>query len=250
MRHLAVILGVVLILIILWDAFETIILPRRVTRRLRLTSLFYISMWNICSRLVRAMRNRKRREKYLGTFGPLSLLMLLAMWAAGLILGYATLHWGLQTELNVPGETGHFASYFYMSGETFFTLGYGDLVAVFPLGRAIAVIEAANGFGLLAIVIGYLPVLYGAFSRREVNIALLDARAGSPSSAAEMLRRHGETGNLDVFNLVLHEWEHWSAELLESHLSNPVFFYFLSNHYFLYWLSSLSSIFFHYSLVR
>src|SRR6185436_5593761 len=227
---------------ILWDAFETIILPRRVTRRLRLTSLFYITMWSICSRLVRAMRNRKRREKYLGTFGPLSLLMLLATWAAGLILGYATLHWGLQTKLNIPEETGHFASYFYISGETFFTLGYGDIVAVFPLGRAIAVIEAANGFGLLAIVIGYLPVLYGAFSRREVNIALLDARAGSPSSAAEMLRRHGESGNLDDLNPVLHEWEHWSAELLESHLSYPVLCYFRSQHDNQSWLGSLTTI--------
>src|SRR6266850_4428302 len=242
MRHLAIILGVALILIILWYAFETIILPRRVTRRLRLTSLFYISMWNICSRLVRAMRNRKRREKYLGTFGPISLLMLLALWAAGLILGYATLHWGLQTKLNIPEETGHFASYFYISGETFFTLGYGDIVAVFPLGRAIAVIEAANGFGLLAIVIGYLPVLYGAFSRREVNIALLDARAGSPSSAAEMLRRHGESGHMHDLNVVLHEWEHWSAELLESHLSYPVLCYFRSQHDNQSWLSSMTTI--------
>src|SRR6185295_11141004 len=170
MKTVAVIVGVALILIILWDAFETIILPRRVTRRLRFTSLFYISMWTICSRLVRAMRNRKRREKYLGAFGPLSLLMLLALWATGLILGYAILHWGLQTELNLTDETGRFTSYLYISGETFFTLGYGDIVPVFSLGKAIAVIEAANGFGLLAIVIGYLPVLYGAFSRREVNI--------------------------------------------------------------------------------
>src|SRR6185369_16852800 len=242
MRQLAVIPGVVLILIILWDAFETIILPRRVTRRLRLTSLFYITMWSICSRLVRAMRNRKRREKYLGTFGPISLLMLLAIWAAGLILGYATLHWGLQTELSVPRETGHFASYLYISGETFFTLGYGDVVPMFSLGRAIAVIEAANGFGLLAIVIGYLPVLYGAFSRREVNIALLDARAGSPSSAAEMLRRHGESGNLEDLNVVLHEWEHWSAELLESHLSYPVLCYFRSQHDNQSWLRALTTV--------
>ena len=242
MRPLAAIVGFALIVIILWDAFETIILPRRVTRRLRLTSLFYISMWAICSRLVRAMRNRKRREKYLGTFGPLSLLMLLALWAAGLIVGYATVHWGLQTQLNLPDETGRFASYLYISAETFFTLGYGDIVAIFPLGRFIAVIEAANGFGLLAIVIGYLPVLYGAFSRREVNIALLDARAGSPSSAAEMLRRHGESEHLHDLNAVLHEWEHWSAELLESHLSYPVLCYFRSQHDNQSWLGSLTTI--------
>ena len=242
MRHIVVIVGLALILIILWDAFETIILPRRVTRRLRFTSIFYKTMWIICAGMVRAMRNRKRREKYLGTFGPLSLLMLLALWAAGLILGYAAVHWGLETKLSVPGETGRFATYLYISGETFFTLGYGDVVPQFSLGRALAVIEAANGFGLLAIVIGYLPVLYGAFSRREVNIALLDARAGSPSSAAEMLRRHGESGHLHDLNVVLHEWEHWAAELLESHLSYPVLCYFRSQHDNQSWLGSLTTI--------
>ena len=242
MRLFAVIPGLVLIVVILWDAFETIILPRRVTRRLRLTSLFYRSMWAICSRSVRAMHNRKRREKYLAVFGPLSLLMLLALWAAGLIVGYATLHWGLQTPLNIPEETGNFATYLYISGETFFTLGYGDIVAKLALGRTIAVIEAANGFGLLAIVIGYLPVLYQAFSRREVNIALLDARAGSPSSAAKMLRRHGEGDHLQDLTVVLHEWERWSAELLESHLSYPVLCYFRSQHDNQSWLAALTTI--------
>jgi hypothetical protein len=242
MKLLAAFAGVILVLVILWDAFETIILPRRVTRRLRLTSLFYRSMWSLYSRWVRAMRNQKRREKYLGAFGPLSLLMLLALWAAALIVGYATLHWGLQTQLNLPNETGRFATYLYISGETFFTLGYGDVVPQLPLGRAIAVIEAGNGFGLLAIVIGYLPVLYQAFSRREVNIALLDARAGSPSSAAEMLRRHGESEHLHDLTVVLHEWERWSAELLESHLSYPVLCFFRSQHDNQSWLAALTTI--------
>lgn len=133
MRLLATIPGLALILIILWDAFETIILPRRVTRRLRLTRVFYRTVWSICSGLVRAMKNGKRREKYLGTFGPLSLLMLLSLWAVGLIVGYATLHWGLETPLNIPGETS-LATYLYISGETFFTLGYGDIVPQFAPG--------------------------------------------------------------------------------------------------------------------
>jgi len=242
MKVLVAIAGIALILIILWDAFETIILPRRVTRRLRLTSLFYGSIWLVCSNMVRAMRNRKKRDKYLAMFGPISLLFLLMLWAVGLIFGYALLHWGLETKLNLPSETGNFATYLYISGETFFTLGYGDIVPQHSVGRLISVIEAANGFGLLAIVIGYLPVLYQAFSRREVNIALLDARAGSPSSAAEMLRRHGESKQLFDLDAVLHEWEHWSAELLESHLSYPVLCYFRSQHDNQSWLSSLTTI--------
>jgi hypothetical protein len=242
MRLVAVIPGLALILIILWDAFETIILPRRVTRRLRLTSVFYSTIWMICSGMVRAMQNRKRREKYLGMFGPLSLLMLLTLWASGLILGYAILLWSMNTPLNVSGAHASFGTYVYLSGVTFFTLGYGEITPVLGVGRALVVIEAATGFGLLAIVIGYLPVLYQSFSRREVNIALLDARAGSPSSAAEMLRRHAEHGHLHDLNKVLHEWEHWSAELLESHLSYPVLCYFRSQHDNQSWLGSMTTI--------
>jgi hypothetical protein len=188
------------------------------------------------------MRNDKRREKYLGIFGPLSLLMLLTMWALGLILGYAILLWSVNARLNVSPAEANFETYFYLSGTTFFTLGFGDIVPAGTIGRAIAVIEAANGFGLLAIVIGYLPVLYQAFSRREVNISLLDARAGSPSSAAEMLRRHGESGHLHDLNLVLHEWEHWAAELMESHLSYPVLCYFRSQHDNQSWLAALTTV--------
>jgi len=240
MRLLAVIPGLALILIILWDAFETIILPRRVTRRFRLTRFFYQTVWAPWSALARSLRNSKRREKVLGLFGPLSLLMLLVLWALGLILGYAIVLWSLNATLDIPSPT--FSDYFYLSGTTFFTLGYGDVVPMLSLGRMISVIEAANGFGLLAIVIGYLPVLYQAFSRREVNISLLDARAGSPSSATEMLRRHAESGRLGELSSVLHEWERWAAELLESHLSYPVLCYFRSQHDNQSWLAALTTV--------
>jgi hypothetical protein len=143
--------------------------------------------------------------------------------------------------LNISGHP-TFTDYLYLSGTTFFTLGYGDEVPMFPLGRMLAVVEAANGFGLLAIVIGYLPVLYQAFSRREVNISLLDARAGSPSSATEMLRRHAESGNLDQLRFVLADWERWAAELLESHLSYPVLCYFRSQHDNQSWLAALTTV--------
>ena len=211
------------------------------TRRFRLTRVFYQTAWAPWSALARSLRDRKRREKLLALFGPLSLLILLALWALGLILGYAISLWAIDARLNLINEP-TFADYLYLSGATFFTLGYGDIVPMLAMGRMITVIEAGNGFGLLAIVIGYLPVLYQAFSRREVNISLLDARAGSPSSATEMLRRHAESGNLDELGAVLHEWEHWAAELLESHLSYPVLCYFRSQHDNQSWLGALTTV--------
>jgi len=179
----------------------------------------------------------------LALFGPLSLLMLLAIWAFGVILGYALLFWGSSAHLNNPyTETINFWTYWYLSGETFFTLGYGDVAPINPLARFIAVVETANGFGLLAVVISYLPVLYQSFSNREASISLLDARAGSPSSAVELLRRHRAEDSFDDLNRLLSEWERWSAELLESHLSYPVLCYFRSQHDNQSWLRALTTI--------
>ena len=242
MRPLAAILGFALILIVLWDAFETIILPRRVNRRLRLTSIFYSSFWVPWSSLVRRIAHGRGREKFLSLFGPLSLIILLGLWVFVLTLGYALLFWAANARLNFMPEQINFLTYLYLSGTTFFTLGYGDITPMQPLGRTVAVIEAANGFGLLAIVISYLTILYQAFSRREASISLLDARAGSPSSAVELLRRHRAEDSFDDLNRLLSEWERWSAELLESHLSYPVLCYFRSQHDNQSWLGALTTV--------
>ena len=87
------------------------------------------------------MKNHKKREKYLGMFGPLSLLMLLSFWTAGLIFGYAVVEWAIGAQLNLSTAETSFATYLYLSGVTFFTLGYGDVAPIFPLGRAIDVID-------------------------------------------------------------------------------------------------------------
>jgi hypothetical protein len=163
------------------------------------------------------------------------------MWAALNIFGYALLTWGLDDKLRTT-EPVNFGTHIYVSGTTFFTLGYGDITPLEPLGRTLSIIEAGTGFALLAIVIGYLPVLYAAFSRREVNISLLDARAGSPSSAAELLRRHQVDGGINELQVFLSEWEHWAAELLESHLSYPVLCYFRSQHDNQSWLAALTTV--------
>ena len=243
MHLIGFILGLALIASILWDTFETVILPRRVTRRLRLTNFFYSVVWIPWSAFARRIKNSKRRETLLALFGPLSLLMLLAVWAFGVILGYALVFWGSKAHLNNPySETINLWTYLYLSGETFFTLGYGDVAPINPLARFIAVVETANGFALLAVVISYLPVLYQAFSNREASISILDARAGSPSSAVELLRRHRAEDSYDDLNRLLSEWERWSAELLESHLSYPVLCYFRSQHDNQSWLRALTTI--------
>jgi Ion channel len=233
-------LGLMLLFIAFWDAFEVVILPRRVTHRFRFARLFFRSSWRLWSAVAHWIRADRRREAFLSIFGPLSLLLLFSVWAAGMIVGFAMVHWGLGTPLNVSGGRTPLSTYFYMSGTTFFTLGLGDVTPLTSPGRVLVVIEAGVGFAFLAIVIGYLPVLYQAFSRREVSISLLDARAGSPPTAGELLRRHGQ--DMKALSQLLYDWERWSAELLESHLSYPVLGFFRSQHTNQSWLAALTAI--------
>ncbi len=242
MRTLTMIGAVALICIVLWDIFETIVLPRRVTRHVRLTRLVYSLTWAPWSKVGRMIREADRRETFLSLYGPLALLFLLFVWATGLIVGFATIQWSLGSQLTSPyGHLG-FTTDLYASGTTFFTLGLGDVVPNAGVARAVTVIEAGVGFGVLALVIGYLPVLYQAFSRREVSISLLDARAGSPPSAAEMLRRHMRDYGVTALTDQLRTWETWAAELMESQLSYPSLGYFRSQHENQSWLAGLTTI--------
>ena len=242
MNTLAFFAGILCLFIVLLDAFQTIILPRRATGRLRLTSLFYSLTWNPWSFVARRLRNPRHRETFFSYFGPLSLILLLAVWAALMILGFALLFFSLGSPFTDSTHMSRFYSDLYVSGTTIFTLGLGDVIPRTSWSRLLIILEAGTGFGLLAVVMGYFPVLYSAFSRREVIISLLDARAGSPPTAAELLRRHSYERADEALALLLTEWERWSAELLESHLSYPLLCYFRSQHNNQSWLSALTAI--------
>src|SRR5437763_969754 len=176
---LAAIPAVILILIVLLDVFEVIVLPRRIGRRLRLARVLFRSGWRAWSGVFRRIRNSEQRENLLSFFGPLSLIILLLTWAVLLVVAFAVLQWSLGSSLLVTSGHVSFWTDLYLSGTTFFTLGLGDVVPQNGAARVVAVAEAGLGFGFLALVIGYLPIFYQSFSRREVNISLLDARAGS-----------------------------------------------------------------------
>jgi len=242
MTAIATSAGVLMIVVILWDAFETIVLSRRVSRKFRLTRLFYRAAWAPWSAIARRIQAGNARENFIMVFGPMSLILLLAAWAAGLVFSFALLHWGLGSHLAASDGAHGFRTDLYMSGTTFFTLGLGDVTPRTSIARFLTVLESGMGFGFLALVIGYLPTVSQAFSRREVNISLLDARAGSPPTAAQLLRRHGQDGGTEALCELLSEWERWSAELLESHVSFPVLSYFRSQHDNQSWVAALTTI--------
>jgi hypothetical protein len=242
MRWLAGAGGALLLAGVLWDAFELVVLPRRVNRRLRLSTAFYRTTWSPFARLASLVKAANRRESVLSFYGPLSLVLLLGLWATGLVIAFALIQYAAGSRVRLEGSRPGLLLDLYMSGSTFFSLGLGDVEPVAWRSRVIMVGEAALGFGFLALVIGYFPVIYQAFSRRELAIALLDARAGSPPSAVELLRRHRGDEGMQALRDVLHEWEHSAAELLETHLSYPMLAYFRSQHSNESWLGALTAV--------
>jgi hypothetical protein len=242
MQIAVAIFGILVILLVAQDAFETVVLPRRVTRRFRIARSFFAVTWSAWKALGRTSRRGSRRESYLSYFGPFSLLALFTFWAVLFVLGFAMLDWGLSLPIDSPNNSSAFLTYLYFSGTTFFTLGLGDISPMPGAGRALTVIEVGAGFAFLALVISYVPVIYQAFSRRELRISLLDARAGSPATAAELLRRNCAGKTSEELRILLRDWEAWCADILESHLSYPVLAYYRSQHDEQSWLGALTVI--------
>jgi hypothetical protein len=239
MKIIALLGGLILLGMILQDAFEVMLLPRRVVRRWRLMRGYFRITWSGWKLVARANPAGARRERFLSIFGPLSMMVLFVFWSASLVLAFGLIQWAIQPAGATAPSVGQAA---YLSGGAFFTLGFDEVTPLGGLARSIAVIEAGVGFGLIAVVIGYLPVLYQLFSRREAHVIQLDARAGSPPTASEMLRRHAESDGLDKLDEVLRAWEIWGAELLESHLSYPMLAYYRSQHDDQSWLGALAAI--------
>ncbi len=247
MHVLITIAGIIVIIVTLADAFEAIILPRRVTRRIRITRLIILGAWRFWLVAVRRLSREGDREgvtlkdRVLGVFGPLMLPFLIVIWATMLIVGFGLVVWGTNA-IGSPGHTTRAGMAIYFSGSTFFTLGLGDVTPTTSAGRAIAVLETGTGFSFLALIIGYIPPIISRFGDRETEITLLDARAGSPPSAVELLRRLEGAESRAMLDGYLRDWERWTAALLESHLSYPILSYFRSQHERQSWLATLTLI--------
>ncbi|MBV9308399.1 MAG: two pore domain potassium channel family protein [Acidobacteriaceae bacterium] len=237
MRYLAVIFGLLLLAAVTSDAFEVMLLPRRLRRTLRPVRIFFRSSWCAWTSIARHLKRGRRRDAFLSLFGPLSMVLLLLLWASGLIISFAFLHWAAQGVRSVS-----LLSDFYLSGATFFTVGYGDVVPKTSLSRMLAIVESGAGLAFITVTISYLPVLYQLFSRRESRVIQLDARAGSPPAASALLCRHNDFEAMPELSDLLKEWEQWCAELVESHLSYPMLSYYRSQHDNQSWLAALTAI--------
>jgi len=246
MHVAAVIFGCVFLAGVLLDAFQTIILPRRPVGRFRITRVFFVMTWGPWTFLTGHWPVKRHREQLYSFYGPLSLLLLFGVWAVLMVAAYALIYFGMHEPFRDPTHPvtvlGRLLSCFYVSGTTLFTLGLGDVLPASRATRMLIVAEAGTGLGFVALVIGYVPVLYTAFSTREIAVALLDARAGSPPTAGELLFRHNFNGGHQALTELLAEWEKWCAEMLETHISYPLLCYYRSQHDNQSWLAALTAV--------
>ena len=241
MNHLALWTGIVLVLVTLWEAFETMILPRAIMRPGRVTHYFYRSTHWIKRQVARRVPWRAMRETMLAAYGPLSLLVLVILWACLIIFGFGLIHLGLDTRFTQTGDNS-LGALVYFSGSTFFTLGYGDLTPAGATARALAVSEAGLGFGMLASVIGYLPVLYQAFSNREAAIVRFANRCGGEIDGVGLVVRYGRNGNYEGLSATLEDLEEWISELLETTVSYPMLAFYRSQRDDRSWIGALTAV--------
>jgi hypothetical protein len=231
--------GVMLLVATMADAVGTLLVGRGLTARWRPTRVFYHVTWWGWSRVGRALRSPRRRERFLAAYGPLTLLALLLVWLLGLLVGWALVY--ASDKSAFAGTTG-FASDLYYSGTSLLTLGFGDIVARSSAFRLLTLVEAVSGLGTIALVISYLPALYGAYSHRETQLLMLDEPTGERISPTTLIARHapgGDTARLDRF---FAEWERWTAEVLESHVSYPMLAFFRSQHPGQSWITALGVV--------
>jgi hypothetical protein len=231
--------GCLLISWVLWDLFQTVVLPRPAPSRVRISRLLTRIAWPAWR--WRALRRATSvdRERILGSYAPAVVLAVLVAWMAVMIIGFGFILYALRDGITPVPDIG---SAIYFAGTSVITLGFGDFAATTGLARAVSVIAGGLGLGALALGITYLFSLYASFQRREILVVRLEARSGAPPSGIALLETYADPqlrpGLADFFS----EWETWAAEVLDSHVAYPILPYFRSSHDDVSWLSALGAV--------
>lgn len=214
-RDLAAALGGLLVLAGGWSVIGTVVVPRRI--RSRLTRSVHIAVRTIFRSVADRTSDYELRDRILAVQAPLQLIIQLVMWLAVFEVGFGLLSWPLVGSAGLGGAL-------EQAGSALCTLGY-----LSPHTGGVAALDsmaALVGLGTVALQIGYLPTLYGAFNRRETLVTMLDSRAGVPSWGPELLARtHYGLGSgvsaVSELPKLFEQWESWSADVAETHATYP-----------------------------
>jgi hypothetical protein len=240
LRFPEIAVGIALLIATFYDLFQTVVLPRPAVNKVQLARYVVRPMWRIWRWAAGRGAKLDRSEARLAAFGPIALLTLFAIWAVALVFGYSLILHGLWDELNP--HISDFVTAFYVSATTLVPLSYGDFVPELGPARLVIILESATGVGLAALAITLLFELYGSFRDREIPVVALDALAGAPPSAVQLLETAALPGMDDELRAAFNEWRQWSAMVLESHLAYPLLVYFRSSHDNEAWINSFAAM--------
>jgi hypothetical protein len=231
--------GLLILALVFWDVFQTIVVPRPTPGRFRLSRYLVRGAWR-AARGTAGPEVGGTRDQLLGLFAPAATILLLGAWLSGLILGYGLILFALRAELHPdPQDLG---TALYFAASSILTLGFGDIVAVGALARIVVVAAAASGLGIVALVVTFLFSLFGSYQRREVSVVTLEATAGVPPSAVVLLESLARLALVTRLPEFFGDWERWAAEVLDSHVAYPLLGYFRSSHDNLSWISALGTV--------
>ena len=224
MEVLAVIAGVVLVVSVLADLTNTLVTTTTAQGRFWLTRVLYVQTWTIVRQVGHLFGKESRRENLYATFAPLSVILMLLAWVAQQVLGFGLIWWGLG---GVDGAAG-LADSIYYSGVVYFTLGFGEIVPTDQVPRFGALIEAFSGVLTTALVIGYLPALYSAYSVREQKLLTLDDGTEGRMTPTNLVLARAPNGDPRQLDDFFAEWEAWVAQVMETHTTFPMLMLFRS----------------------
>jgi hypothetical protein len=240
LRWLELAFGLLVWLAVIWDGFATIVLPRTVAPMKRFSGRFNRLSWRLWAAVGRRVEPQGLQLSFLAVYGPISVILLLLIWAGLMILAFAMIYHGLGPRFQADQGPIGFGALLYMSASTFSTLGLGDVTSTDPIARLFIILEASTGYLFLGLIITYMPVLEQGYGEREVGNMLIHSRAGRPPGAIKLLHRYASPERLELLRGNLREGERWMAGILQSHLSHPVLSFYRAQHWGRSWLVSVT----------
>lgn len=236
------ILGLALIVVVLNDIFQSVIVPRAVGRRWRVTYALWRGSWLLWPELAFRLYPRKpeQREDFLAAYAPLMLVLQLVVWSVLMLFGYGLLFYANASSVYPPLRT--FFDAFYFAGTSFFTIGFGDFVGKTGLTRLLALCAGASGFGVISVVTAFLFAIFGSFQQREQFVTIVSTRSGTPPSGAGLLVIAAHARVNGSLPEVMRQGQAWCALVMETHLAYPALAFFRSSHDYQSWVGTLGTL--------
>ena len=244
MAFMAVVLeflaGLALSVYVLNDVFQSVVVPRSTPARFRISRLVIVNGWRLMRAAALRSRTAGSRERMLGTFAPLILILLLVIWIAALIVGFGLMLYAFRESTTPPLD--NLGTAIYTAGTSLLTISFSNIVAGSGGARLVSIAAGMAGLGTIALAINFLFSIYATFQRREVLVVTLDSRAGAPPSGVNLLETMAKLGMTDGLPALFADWEKWAAEVLDTHIAYPLLAYFRSSHDNESWISAIGAV--------